>query len=523
MPLIWNKYKMTKELGSGPNIKTYLATLEPIIKEIIPKDKDSQSAIYDYFEKLKDELKIYEIIEEDDRIYLVAEKDEETNKKIDDIISLDEYNIKKESILEGQGDPMTKEEILNLFKLEESMCKIRFEKIVNNEIKKGKGTGFFCEIENEDFPIKYCLLTNNHVLSEKNVEINKRIKFEYFTGTKYVEKEIKITKDRKVFTNKELDYTCIEIFKSDCIKKYFKIEPLLYNSKKNDFLKGQDIFVLQFPKGNEMSFSYGKIKAVNENKLAHTASTDNGSSGSPIIRRCKENYVIGLHFGGNKNNNMATKINSILEDISEDILKPNEINCIYRPKEDEKEISIIHNYSENIGFFSDYSDSFKKSYSEAKEINYNLFKNKIEMYVNGEKIKFDFKFKIKDSKEIKVKFKFKIKLTNTSYMFYKCSALQSIDLSLFKTSNVINMGFMFYICSSLKSIDLSSFNTSNVTNMESMFRDCSSLKSIDLSSFNTSNVEYMLAMFWSCSSLKKENIKINNKNDKLLRLIKEYN
>ena len=52
---------------------------------------------------------------------------------------------------------------------------------------------------------------------------DKKKKFEYFTGEKYIEKEIKITKDRKVFTNKKLDFTCIEIFKSDGIKKYFKI------------------------------------------------------------------------------------------------------------------------------------------------------------------------------------------------------------------------------------------------------------------------------------------------------------
>ena len=45
------------------------------------------------------------------------------------------------------------------------MCKILYERIVNNEIKKEKGTGFFCEIN--DFPIKYALFTNNHVLKKK--------------------------------------------------------------------------------------------------------------------------------------------------------------------------------------------------------------------------------------------------------------------------------------------------------------------------------------------------------------------
>ena len=61
----------------------------------------------------------------------------------------------------------------------------------------GKGTGFFCEIENENFPMKYCLFTNNHVLKAENIQINKKIKFEYYTesffGSKYEPREIKIT------------------------------------------------------------------------------------------------------------------------------------------------------------------------------------------------------------------------------------------------------------------------------------------------------------------------------------------
>ena len=516
MPSIWNNCKISNELYSNQNIKTYLANLEFFIKEITPKDKDNQSSIFEYFGKLKEELKIYDIIEEENKIYLVIENDEETNKRIDDIILTDEYKVKKECILEEQDGLITRNEILNLFKLDESICKISFENKVNNEIKKGNGTGFLCEIENDNFPVKYCLFTTNHVLSEENIKLKKIIKFEYFTGAKKVNKEIKITESRKVFTNKDLDYTCIEILKSDGIKNYCKIEPLLYKSKKNDFLKDSNIFVLQFPKGNDMSFSYGKIEEIKDNKLAHTASTDNGSSGSPIIRN---NYVIGLHIGGNENNNLATKMNSILEDISPDILKPNEINCIYIPKKGEKEICLIHDYSENVGFFSEYNDSFKKSYSESAEINKKLFKNKIELYVNDEKVKFDFKYKIEDSQEIKVKFKFTTKLTNTSYMFYNCSSLKLIDLSLLNTSNVKNMSYMFYNCSSLKSIDLSSFNTSNVSDMSYMFSWCSSLKSLDLSSFNTNNVDDMNFIFFECRSLKKQNIKINNKNDKLLNKI----
>ena len=43
-----------------------------------------------------------------------------------------------------------------------------------------------------------------------------------------------ITENRKVFTNKELDYTCIELFESDNIIDYFEIDPNIYKYKDED-------------------------------------------------------------------------------------------------------------------------------------------------------------------------------------------------------------------------------------------------------------------------------------------------
>ena len=75
---------------------------------------------------------------------------------------------------------------------------------------------------------------------------------------------------------------------------------------------------------------------------------------------------------------------------------------------------------------------------------------------------------------------------------------------------------MFYKCSSLQSINLSSFNTTNVEDMRCMLLGCSSLQSIDLSSFNTTNVNNMSLMFDGCSSLKKRNVKIGKYGKKIL-------
>ena len=88
-----------------------------------------------------------------------------------------------------------------------------------------------------------------------------------------------------------------------------------------------------------------------------------------------------------------------------------------------------------------------------------------------------------------------------SYMFFKCSALTSLDLKNFKTARVKHMYYMFSGCSALTSLDLKNFNTENVTDMYNMFDGCSDLTSLDLTNFNTTKVTNMSNMFSFCSAL----------------------
>ena len=174
------------------------------------------------------------------------------------------------------------------------------------------------------------------------------------------------------------------------------------------------------------------------------------------------------------------------------IIEEHEINCIYN--KNEKTINLLYDYNQVESYWD---DDVKKIHNEAK----NNLKN-IDIYINDEKIKFNTRYTSNVKGKIRVKFIFHKLLTSTSFMFYECKSLESIDLSSFNASNVTNMSRMFYGCRSLKSIDLSSFNTSNVTDMSYMFSDCSSLESIDLSSFNETNVNNMSRMFSECTSLK---------------------
>ena len=107
--------------------------------------------------EIKDEL--YKIIDENDKIYVIMDNNPELMKKIDDIILSE--NIEKEQEIDGKKS-ITKEEIFILFKMEKSIYKIISEKKINNKMTDIKGTGFFCQLD--DFPIKHCLFTNNHVI-----------------------------------------------------------------------------------------------------------------------------------------------------------------------------------------------------------------------------------------------------------------------------------------------------------------------------------------------------------------------
>ena len=195
----------------------------------------------------------------------------------------------------------------------------------------------------------------------------------------------------------------------------------------------------------------------------------------------------------------------------------NEINCIYN--KDRKEINLLNDFKDN-SLGNDYKEFFNETKQDINEDN-------TEIYINDKKIKFTYKYDSDEIGLIKIKFKFNKLLISTAYMFFGCSSLKSIDLSLFNTKYVKNMNHMFDNCLSLESIDfsllnnkyikisnsvlknsslnslvLSLFITNNVTDMSYMFSYCSSLKSLDFSLFNTNNVKNINHMFNNCSSLK---------------------
>ena len=222
--------------------------------------------------------------------------------------------LKEQACFPSNAKILTKAEIDKLYEYESALCKIKFQAIKNGQKVNAIGTGFFCEINDDNIPFKKALFTNNHVLNKMNIENNKYIEFDYLNEPRKIE----LNKDRKKFTNKEYDYTCIEIFDSDKIKNFFKIDFKALENKNE--LKNKEIFILQYPNG-ELSHSLGKMTEVKKDIIKHKANTSNGSSGSPLIKRSNINLILGIHYGAehlkDETINTATPLDIIIKDIKD--------------------------------------------------------------------------------------------------------------------------------------------------------------------------------------------------------------
>ena len=204
-------------------------------------------------------------------------------------------------------------------------------------------------------------------------------------------------------------------------------------------------------------------------------------------------------------NNSENKFN-IIFNIYEQIIRQNEIKLSLKiGKED---------INKNIYFLDNTNGDIIQN--GKKEENHNFFKelneSNVELYINNNKYKYKKYFRPDKEGIYEILLKINTQIKDCSYMFFGCSNIINIDLSVFDTKNVSDMSYMFYECNNLTNIDLISFDTRNVNNMRGMFFKCSKLTNIDISSFDTNNVKNMNHMFSGCSSL--SNIDISSFNTK---------
>ena len=281
----------------------------------------------------------------------------------------------------------SKNEILNLFQKEDSICRVLSENYF--EVRKMKqrieGYGFFLELDIKNIPLNKCLITNNHILKEDNIKIGKLIKIEY----KNKEKIIDITENRRVFTSQELDYTLIEILDKDKISSFFKINPDFLNEPEN-FI-GKEIFILCLYKG--LSFSTGEILKIKDNIIIHDCSTGRGCWGSPIIDRYNLS-ILGIHFATshqNHNEKFSTSISSIINDIKDKFY----IITTFNYKDKYKDLEIIG--SGNYGTVYKAKIKDKDNYIAIKVINKDDMKNRLRSEYNKNNVEYEFYLYIKKS------------------------------------------------------------------------------------------------------------------------------
>ena len=181
--------------------------------------------------------------------------------------------------------------------MKKCVCKIH--------ISGESGTGFFAQIPYKESIIKV-LITNNHVLNANDILDNKLITFSINNDIR----DIKIGKERKKYTSEKYDTTIIEIKETDKLEnviEYLEIDDInlkyirekdkqLSNEHFNNLYKDESLYILNYLGGKDIVISYGFFSKIEESKIYHKCSTDNGSSGAPILS-LENNKVIGIHFG----------------------------------------------------------------------------------------------------------------------------------------------------------------------------------------------------------------------------------
>jgi len=197
-------------------------------------------------------------------------------------------NIIPETII--SNNPLNKLD-LSVIKSAKSLCKIV---ISPNKLS----SGFLIKLfkNNTEF---YCLMTNEHAITKEMIEQKKKIDVYYDSESKLIEIQLN-NNERfiKEFTDIKMDITVIEILSKDNIPQdYFLLTYIDYINNYNKLIN-EDITIIQYPKG-ELNYSYGKINELTnrtEYEFTHNASTEKGSSGSPIFLK-GSSKVIGIHKG----------------------------------------------------------------------------------------------------------------------------------------------------------------------------------------------------------------------------------
>ena len=143
-------------------------------------------------------------------------------------IEIKEENIKNEDSIIVDYDLL--EELINSG-IKNCVFKLKFKvEIENGKSATKLGTGFICNIPNKCIK---AFITNNHVINQEFLNNEKKL---ILYNNKDEIKEINLDLNRYKFTDKDLDFTLIEILDADNISNYLDIDEFIdsvdYNKEK---------------------------------------------------------------------------------------------------------------------------------------------------------------------------------------------------------------------------------------------------------------------------------------------------
>ena len=187
--------------------------------------------------------------------------------------------------------------------IKKSICEIMTE--------DGYSSGFFTKINYKNNGI-YCLMANYNAISETMLNNDY---FEVKIDNKCIKK---IYLNKKRWSNKDLDYICIEITKDDDIEILETEDGLGDNENKYEDYGSKDIIVVSINKDKKIEAKKEKLIYREKcDKFFYTCDIEKGFSGGLLI--LNNNFkIIGIHYRNEIKENLTEGIylNNIIKDIN---------------------------------------------------------------------------------------------------------------------------------------------------------------------------------------------------------------
>ena len=288
--------------------------------------------------------------------------------------------------------------------------------------KDGKyNIGYFIQLKDKNYKSYLALVTNSNILKDI---YNNSLKIAIDNEPKSIELgDIR-------YEDKKYEKVVIEIKNNNDIKYFFEIDENIYKNQKDIKMiyNKESIYIIQYDNKDNISVSYGIINDIYGKEIKYSANTNKYIKDN-IILTLNNNKIIGMSDDKSKKYNSGAFINDLIDQFisiidlistpcSEDKENINIINIMINIDEDEvnNKIYFLDNYYyDNIGNIIDKHDHLKE-----------LNENNTELYINGNKRKYEKYFEPEKDGEYKIELRFEINITDCSYMFSGCENIKNI-------------------------------------------------------------------------------------------------